>query len=111
MGVRDLSGKRCLITGAASGIGRATALASARRGAELFLTDRNGTGQHGSDKDVRCGGSLGSGSRLCENSDAVLQGRLEYRGSIGLDVLVKGNATSRQQRRALAQCASRGEGL
>lgn len=39
MGVRDVRGKRCLITGAASGIGRATALAAASRGAELYLTD------------------------------------------------------------------------
>lgn len=44
LGVRDLRGKRCLITGAASGIGRATAIAAARQGAELFLTDRNGEG-------------------------------------------------------------------
>jgi NAD(P)-dependent dehydrogenase (short-subunit alcohol dehydrogenase family) len=29
MGVASLDGKRCLITGAASGIGRATALAAA----------------------------------------------------------------------------------
>jgi NAD(P)-dependent dehydrogenase (short-subunit alcohol dehydrogenase family) len=40
----DLRGKRCLITGAASGIGRATAIAAAGQGAELFLTDRNGDG-------------------------------------------------------------------
>lgn len=44
MGVADLRGKRCLITGAASGIGRATAIAVATQGAELFLTDRNGEG-------------------------------------------------------------------
>jgi NAD(P)-dependent dehydrogenase (short-subunit alcohol dehydrogenase family) len=37
--VKELRGKRCLITGAASGIGRATALAAAREGAELVLTD------------------------------------------------------------------------
>jgi NAD(P)-dependent dehydrogenase (short-subunit alcohol dehydrogenase family) len=42
--VSDLRGKRCLITGAASGIGRATALAVASRGGELFLTDRNAEG-------------------------------------------------------------------
>jgi NAD(P)-dependent dehydrogenase (short-subunit alcohol dehydrogenase family) len=40
----DLPGKRCLITGAASGIGRATAIAAVGQGAELFLTDRNGEG-------------------------------------------------------------------
>jgi NAD(P)-dependent dehydrogenase (short-subunit alcohol dehydrogenase family) len=44
MGVKDLRGKRCLITGAASGIGRATAIAVAGHGAELFLTDRDGDG-------------------------------------------------------------------
>jgi NAD(P)-dependent dehydrogenase (short-subunit alcohol dehydrogenase family) len=37
--VRDLRGRRALITGAAGGIGRATALAAAERGAELHLTD------------------------------------------------------------------------
>ena len=44
LGIRDLRGKRCLITGAASGIGRSTAIAAADQGAELFLTDRNGEG-------------------------------------------------------------------
>jgi NAD(P)-dependent dehydrogenase (short-subunit alcohol dehydrogenase family) len=39
MPVANLSGKRCFVTGAASGIGRATALAAAARGAELYLTD------------------------------------------------------------------------
>lgn len=40
----DFSGKRCFVTGAASGIGRATALALASEGAELFLTDRTADG-------------------------------------------------------------------
>ena len=38
------AGKRCFVTGAASGIGRATALELARRGAVLFLTDRDAEG-------------------------------------------------------------------
>lgn len=38
-GVRDLRGRRCLITGAASGIGRATAIAAAEKGTVLLLTD------------------------------------------------------------------------
>lgn len=37
--MKDLRGKRCFITGAASGIGRATAIAAAARGADLHLTD------------------------------------------------------------------------
>jgi NAD(P)-dependent dehydrogenase (short-subunit alcohol dehydrogenase family) len=36
----DLRGRRALVTGAASGIGRASALALAQLGAELLLTDR-----------------------------------------------------------------------
>ena len=39
MAIESLSGKRCFVTGAASGIGRATALAAARAGADLYLTD------------------------------------------------------------------------
>jgi NAD(P)-dependent dehydrogenase (short-subunit alcohol dehydrogenase family) len=40
----ELSGRSCLITGAASGIGRATALAVAQRGATVFLTDIDAAG-------------------------------------------------------------------
>lgn len=38
------AGKKCFLTGAASGIGRATALQLAAHGAELYLTDRNADG-------------------------------------------------------------------
>ncbi|HEX6228616.1 MAG TPA: SDR family NAD(P)-dependent oxidoreductase, partial [Solirubrobacterales bacterium] len=44
MSVKRLAGKRCLITGAGSGIGRATALAAGARGADLLLTDVNAEG-------------------------------------------------------------------
>jgi NAD(P)-dependent dehydrogenase (short-subunit alcohol dehydrogenase family) len=39
--VPSLAGRLCLVTGAASGIGRATAIAAANRGARLVLTDVN----------------------------------------------------------------------
>lgn len=59
VGIRDLRGKRCLITGAASGIGRSTAIAAAGRGAELFLTDRNGEGLEGVAAEIReAGGTV-----------------------------------------------------
>src|SRR2546423_15513227 len=38
---KSVENKRVLITGAASGIGRATAVTSARKGARLYLTDIN----------------------------------------------------------------------
>ena len=44
MATYDLRGKKTLITGAGSGIGRATAIAAAAVGAELFLTDINASG-------------------------------------------------------------------
>jgi NAD(P)-dependent dehydrogenase (short-subunit alcohol dehydrogenase family) len=37
----NVAGKRVLVTGAASGIGRATAVAAGRRGARLLINDRN----------------------------------------------------------------------
>ncbi|MGN6609859.1 MAG: SDR family oxidoreductase [Jatrophihabitans sp.] len=40
----DIAGRRVLITGAASGIGRATAEAAARAGAEVHLTDLDAAG-------------------------------------------------------------------
>lgn len=39
--VPSLEGRLCVVTGAASGIGRATAVAAARRGARLVVTDVN----------------------------------------------------------------------
>ncbi len=42
--MRVIRGRKALVTGAASGIGRALALALAREGAELFLIDRDEAG-------------------------------------------------------------------
>ncbi|TMA90494.1 MAG: SDR family NAD(P)-dependent oxidoreductase, partial [Deltaproteobacteria bacterium] len=44
MATLDLAGKTALVTGAASGIGRASALAFARAGADLVVCDLNEAG-------------------------------------------------------------------
>ena len=54
--VRDLRAKSVFLTGAASGIGRATAVAAARDGAVLFLTDVDEAGLWRVVEEVRAGG-------------------------------------------------------
>ncbi|WP_227999996.1 SDR family oxidoreductase [Nocardia australiensis] len=51
-------GKRCLITGAASGLGRSTALAVAAKGASVLLTDIDGSGLAQTAADVRDSGGV-----------------------------------------------------
>ena len=58
MSVESLREKRCFITGAASGIGRATALGAGARGAELYLTDRDSEGLERVAAEVRDAGGL-----------------------------------------------------
>ena len=65
----DYAGKRCLLTGAASGIGRATALALARRGAELYLTDRDVAGLEITVADARALGGTVAEHRAFDISD------------------------------------------
>lgn len=64
-----LSGKRVLITGAASGIGRATALRAAREGAELYLTDLSASGLAETVRLVRGGGGAVGYDRVADVSD------------------------------------------
>ncbi|MBV6762732.1 SDR family oxidoreductase [Rhodococcus opacus] len=69
MAIKTLDGKKCLITGAGSGIGQATALAAAAEGAELFLTDINEVGLAQTVEQVGSGGGTVSFSRALDVSD------------------------------------------
>ena len=53
MDTTNLTGKWVMVTGAASGIGRETALEAARRGASLALCDLNETGLEETAREIR----------------------------------------------------------
>lgn len=61
--------KRCFLTGAASGIGRATALKLAAEGAELYLTDRDAEGLETTVADARALGAEVAEYRALDISD------------------------------------------
>ncbi|AKS35122.1 SDR family oxidoreductase [Mycolicibacterium goodii] len=65
----DFGGKRCFVTGAAGGIGRATALALAAAGAELYLTDRDADGLAHTVADARALGAQVAAHRALDISD------------------------------------------
>ncbi len=66
---KNLRNKKCFITGAASGIGRATALAAAAKGAELFLTDVNAPALERVVAEVRAAGGKVSEARALDVAD------------------------------------------
>lgn len=91
MTIKTLSGKKCLITGAASGIGKATAIAAARAGAELFLTDINAAELENVAVSIReSGGELALSEALdIADYEAVRQwGRQIHQAHGSLDVLM-----------------------
>jgi NAD(P)-dependent dehydrogenase (short-subunit alcohol dehydrogenase family) len=66
---QTFAGKRVFLTGAASGIGRATALRLAAEGAELFLTDRDADGLAATVGDARALGGTVAEHRALDISD------------------------------------------
>jgi len=67
--MKTFDGMRCFVTGAASGIGRATALQLAAQGAELYLTDRNEEGLETTVADVKALGGNVAEYRALDISD------------------------------------------
>jgi NAD(P)-dependent dehydrogenase (short-subunit alcohol dehydrogenase family) len=67
--VKDLRDKRCFITGAASGIGRATAIAVAAKGADLYLTDIQAEALDGVVAEIRERGGSVSYSKAADITD------------------------------------------
>jgi NAD(P)-dependent dehydrogenase (short-subunit alcohol dehydrogenase family) len=89
--MRELRAKKCLITGAASGIGRATAIAAAREGAELFLTDIQAEALERTADEIRAAGGKVSVARPADVSDhdAVVALAQEVHGAHGsMDVVM-----------------------
>jgi NAD(P)-dependent dehydrogenase (short-subunit alcohol dehydrogenase family) len=89
--VAGFAGKRCFITGAASGIGRATAIAAAERGADLYLTDISAGGLEEAVGEIRTASGKVSYSRPADVSDhaAVVAMAAEVRAAHGsMDVVM-----------------------
>ncbi|MBA5638966.1 SDR family NAD(P)-dependent oxidoreductase [Duganella sp. LX20W] len=90
MAIPDLNNKHVLVTGAATGIGQATALAFARHGASLLLSDINATALETTAQQVR---ALGACCRtfVVDVTDASAMARFaaDVHAAVGpLDVLV-----------------------
>jgi NAD(P)-dependent dehydrogenase (short-subunit alcohol dehydrogenase family) len=66
---KTVTNKRVLITGAASGIGRATAVASARKGALLLLTDVHDDGLQSAAAEIRAAGGTVLYAKALDVSD------------------------------------------
>lgn len=69
MPIKTVKDKSCLITGAASGIGRATAVATAAKGGRLFLTDIDAPALEAVAAEIRAGGGTVSYMKALDISD------------------------------------------
>jgi NAD(P)-dependent dehydrogenase (short-subunit alcohol dehydrogenase family) len=89
--VKDLNGRRCFITGAASGIGRATAIAAAAKGAEVFVTDVNESGLEDAAQQIRDqGGRVGDATPadVCDHDRVVALAERIHRDHGSMDVVM-----------------------
>ncbi len=100
MGLETLNGQRVFITGAASGIGRATALAAAKDGAILFLTDIQDVALEKTVREIEAAGGTVAQRRALDIADydavvAFAQDIHAEHGSMDLVMNVAGISTWR----------------
>ena len=91
MSVSDLNGRRCFITGAASGIGRATAIAAAGRGADVFITDINAAGLESAEREIRDSGGrvgLAAPADVADHDQVVALAEQVHREHGSMDVVM-----------------------
>jgi NAD(P)-dependent dehydrogenase (short-subunit alcohol dehydrogenase family) len=88
--VRDLGGKAALVTGAASGIGRETALALARAGADLIVCDVDETGLEATAGTIRALGRAVTARRVDVADAAAMEefAAAVHREREAVDILV-----------------------
>ena len=75
LGIFDLSGKVAIVSGAASGMGRATAIALAEHGAKLLLIDLNEEGLKQTQSMIAVSGPRPT-IQICDTSDLAMIGKL-----------------------------------
>ncbi|MGZ5310907.1 MAG: SDR family oxidoreductase [Solirubrobacterales bacterium] len=91
MAVEGLNGRRCLITGAASGIGRATAVLAASRGAELVLTDVAAEGLASAAEEIQAAGgkvAFAKPADLADHEQVVALAERVHAGHGSMDVVL-----------------------